>query len=205
MSRLALLLLLVLPALAACGSQTPAPASEPVPYAGMVRQPAPRVGAVTLPDAQSGEPVRLRGEPDGLLLVYLGYTLCPDVCPTTMSDVRVGLGGLSASERKRVRVAMITVDPHRDTPAVLSHYVRAFFRHGLALRTTDQRRLASVARSLGAAYRVTRKRDGTVEVMHTAFVYAVDADGRVRLQWAFGTPAASYRKDIRRLLQETPA
>jgi protein SCO1/2 len=201
-SRLALALLLVVPALSACGSETPAPAPEPAAYAGMVRDPAPRVDGTTLPDAESGDPFRFRAGRRGVLLVYFGYTQCPDVCPTTMSDVRVGLAGLSASERNRVRVAMITVDPRRDTPAVLTHYVHAFFPRGLALRTTDPRRLTAVARSFGAAYRVTRQKDGTVDVMHSAFVYAVDANGRSRLQWAFGTPAASYRKDIRRLLRE---
>lgn len=205
MSRLALVLLLVVPALTACGSKASAPAPQPAAYAGMVRDPAPRVDATTLPDAESGDPVRLRAPSRGLLLVYFGYTLCPDVCPTTMSDVRVGLGRLTKAEHRRVRVAMITVDPRRDTPAVLTHYVHAFFPRGFALRTTDRRRLAAVARDFGAAYRVTREKDGTVDVMHTAFVYAVDARGRVRLQWAFGTPAASYRKDIRRLLRETPA
>lgn len=206
MSRLALVLLLVVPALTACGSEASAPlVTEPAAYAGMVRDPAPRVDGATLPNAESGDPVRFRAASRGLLLVYFGYTLCPDVCPTTMSDVRVGLAGLSASERNRVRLAMITVDPRRDTPAVLTHYVQAFFPRGLALRTTDPRRLAAVARSFGAAYRVTREKDGTIDVMHSAFVYAVDAKGRVRLQWAFGTPAASYRKDIRRLLRESPA
>jgi protein SCO1/2 len=203
MKRIAIFLLLALPALTACGSRQAVP--EPAAYAGMVRDPAPKVDANSLPDAEGGEAVRLRAAAGGLLLVYFGYTLCPDVCPTTMSDVRVALDGLTPSQRRRVRVAMVTVDPRRDTPAVLTHYVHAFFRRGLALRTTDERLLAAVARSFGAAYRVTKEKDGTIDVMHTAYVYAVDDTGHVRLQWAFGTPARSYRQDVRQLLQETAA
>jgi protein SCO1/2 len=144
--------------------------------------------------------MRLRAMRDGLLLVYFGYTLCPDVCPTTMSDVGTALGSLGAEERRRVRVAMVTVDPERDTGPVLTHYVRAFFRDGHALRTADQVLLRRVARAFGADYGVARRPDGTVDVMHTAFVYAVDDQGRLRMQWAFGTPADALHRDIRSLL-----
>lgn len=182
--------------LAGCGGEGAA-----VEYAGMVRDPAPVVDADALPDAAtSGRPLPFRATEDGLLLVYFGYTQCPDVCPTTMGDVRTALDELDPHQRRRVQVAMVTVDPDRDTDAVLTRYVRAFFRGGHALRTADATLLARAARAFGAGYDVTKEKDGTVEVAHTAHTYAVDDEGRLRVQWAFGTPPADYLADIRTLL-----
>ena len=202
MKLLAAALVLVSLVLAGCGSQAEKPQSAAL--SGIVRDPTPVVDTATLPDvSHGGTPFPFRAGPGGLLLVYFGYTLCPDVCPTTMSDLRIALGGLPAAQRKTVRIAMITVDPHRDTPAVLTHYVHAFFPRGLALRTADPRLLARVAKTFGAAYRVTKEKDGSIDVMHTAFVYAVDDTGHLRVQWSFGTRPAAYRKDIRLLLGDT--
>jgi protein SCO1/2 len=199
MSRLLVTLLLGSLALAGCGSSTATP--EPSTLSGIVRDPAPAVDGATLPDvSHNGAPFQFRATSHGLLLVYFGYTLCPDVCPTTMSDLRIALGSLPEALRRTVQLAMITVDPRRDTSAVLTHYVHAFFPRGVALRTTDPTLLAQVAKTFGAAYRVTRTKDGGFDVMHTAFVYAVDDMGRLRVQWSFGTRPATYRKDIRLLL-----
>jgi protein SCO1/2 len=200
MSRLVVALVLGSLALAGCGSDTATP--EPSPLAGIVQEPNPVVDGETLPDVSHGStPFSFRAAPNGLLLVYFGYTQCPDVCPTTMSDVRVALGGLPAAQRRNVQVALITVDPRRDTPALLTRYVHAFFPRGLALRTTDPKLLADVAKTFGAAYSVTKAKDGGFDVMHTAFVYAVDDQGRLRVQWSFGTRPVTYRKDIRLLLE----
>lgn len=188
-------------ALAGCGSQAAAP--EPSPLSGIVQEPAPVVDAETLPDvSRSGAPFRFRATPRGLLLVYFGFTRCPDVCPTTLADLRIAMGDLTPSQRRKLRVAVITVDPDRDTPRILTRYVHAFFPRGHALRTTEPKLLASVAKAFGAAYRVTKKKDGGSDVMHTAFVYAADDAGRVRVQWSFGTSPTTYRKDMRLLLEE---
>lgn len=142
----------------------------------------------------------LRAVPNGILLVYFGYTMCPDVCPTTMSDLRLALEDLSRSDRERVQVALVTVDPERDTAAVLGRYVRHFVPDGHALRTTDAGLLREVARGFGAGYEVRRTPEGEVEVSHTAFLYAVDGDGRLVLQWAFGTRWKVLRDDVEALL-----
>ena len=168
----------------------------------MVRDPAPVVGGLELPDvSRRGEPVSLRAQSDGLLLVYFGYTQCPDVCPTTMADVREALAGLEG-QRSKVDFGMITVDPGRDTERVLTDYVQAFFPAGHALRTASPKLLARTAKAFGAGFQVGRAKDGTVEVAHTAFVYAIDAVGRIRVQWGFGTPAHAIRHDVQALLGE---
>ena len=99
---------------------------------GMTRDPEPQVDAVALPDvANGGQPFDFRAAPDALLVVYFGYTNCPDICPTTMSDLRVALGELG-DQAERVDVAMVTVDPERDTD-VLADYVQGFVPDGHAI------------------------------------------------------------------------
>lgn len=184
---------------AASGS---APAGAPASgLSGMVRDPAPRVDADPLPDAsQADAPMPLRADADGLLLVYFGYTSCPDVCPTTLSDLRVALGDLAAAERGRVRVAMVTIDPARDLDEVLTHYVQTFVPGAHALRTDDAALLERVADRFGASYGVERGANGAIEVSHTAFLYAVDDAGLLRLQWPFGTKADAVTRDVQSLL-----
>ena len=116
MKRFWLLVVLAV-AVAACG--------EPRELAGFVRTPAPSVATTSLPDVASGEQFDFVAPEDGLLLVYFGYTSCPDVCPTTLADVRTALGRLG-EDADRVELVMATVDPDRDTPERLAHYVRWF-------------------------------------------------------------------------------
>ena len=176
------------------------------PYAGMV-PPAPLdVGALSLPDAaDDGRPLALHAAPGGLLLVFFGFTHCEDVCPLTMAELRSAVAALPAADRPRIRVAFVTVDPKRDTAAVLTGYVRGFFPSGAALRSEDDAALRAVATAFSAAYDVRRGDGGDVEVLHTDFVYAVDADGRVVVQWPYGTPTADITADLGAILAATPA
>ena len=181
-----------------CGGAT----SDAPKLHGYVRTPSLDVGGVTLPDVRPGGSERspMRASPDGLLLVYFGYTSCPDVCPTTLSDIEVALGELRAAARERVRVAMVTIDPARDLGEVLTHYVQTFVPGAHALRTEDAALLARVADRFGASYSVERGESGAIEVSHTAFVYAVDDAGLLRLQWPFGTTPVAFARDVRALL-----
>lgn len=178
--------------LVACGTDQPT---------GIIRDPAPEVGHLSLPDL-SGTEAHLTGPDDGFLLVYFGYTSCPDICPTTMADVRSAFGELGA-DADRFTVAMITIDPERDTADNLDHYVKVFFPTGMGLRTDDSSALREVADTFGADYGVETKEDGEVVVSHTAFLYAVDDEGRIRLQWPYGTTPADMAHDFRLLLEST--
>ena len=167
---------------------------------GYTLDPAPQVGGLSLPDAAAGEaPMSLRAGSGGLLLVFFGYTNCPDVCPLTMSEIRRALGDLG--EPDRVQVAMVTVDPARDTAQVLTSFVRSFVPDGHALRTTDDAELRSIADTLGVSYSVTTASDGRVEVAHTGSVFVVDSTGEVRLVWTFGTTADDMSADLAALLE----
>ena len=194
-----LLLALIAVVVAACGGSTSGQTDTAPQYSGIVRTPPPVVDGTPLPDvARDGAPTTLRGQGrDGILLVYFGYTRCPDVCPTTLADLRTALKPLSGDLRKRITVAMITIDPKRDTPAMLTHYLRSFIPDGIPLRTMDDAQLQKVAKDFAAAYKVTTNAAGETDVVHTAFVYAIGPDGRLIVQWPFGTTSDVINHDLR--------
>lgn len=179
----------------ACGSP------EPAELSGFVRSPLPVVAGVSLPDAgRGGEPLTMAAADDEVLVVYFGYTSCPDVCPTTMADLRSALGKLDPADARRVDVAMATIDPGRDTDEVITAYVHAFFPEGHGLRTTDDEALRAAADAFGASYTVTTNGAGAVEVSHTGHLYAVDDEGRIQVTWPFGTKSDELAADLRILL-----
>jgi protein SCO1/2 len=182
----------------ACGDDGGA---EREALAGIVREPAPDVSAIALPDATAGgEPLVMQADPGDLLVVYFGYTSCPDVCPTTMSDLRSALRELTTDEQARVDVAMVTIDPARDTGELLTAYVRTFVDDAHALRTEDDSQLRRAADAFGADYSVTQSANGEPEVAHSAWVYVVDDQGHMPLQWSFGTPSEDIANDLHVLL-----
>jgi protein SCO1/2 len=182
--------------LAACGSAPAAPS-------GIVRDPPPDVGEVSLPDASAGgAPFVIKPAPGRLLLVYFGFTSCPDVCPTTLADVRRALQDLEPELAARVELAMITVDPGRDDGERLTAYAHTFVPGAHALRTDDPAQLAAAAEAFGASYEVTTNEGGQVEVGHTAFLYAVDAAGHIRITWPFGIRHGDIENDLRYLFDQ---
>ena len=157
---------------------------------GLTRDPEPQVDGTALPDvADGGAPFALRAPEGGLLLVYFGYTNCPDVCPTTLADVKVARGDLG-DDADRVSLAMVTVDPDRDTP-VLAEYVRSFVPDAHALATDDPAALQAVAGPFGVSYRVATMPNGTIEVAHSSYLFAVDDTGKLVLSWPVGADAAT--------------
>ena len=166
-------------------------------FAGFVREPAPDVSALSLPDTSTDDDLTLRARPGGLLMVYFGYTNCPDYCPTTMSELKIALR--RAGEPAAVNVAMVTVDPDRDGP-ILADYVGSFFPGGHALVTYDDALLAEVAAPFGASYLVSTDDDGSVEVAHSTALYAVDDTGRLVMTWPFGIDIDEMAADIKDLL-----
>lgn len=195
-SWVVLVLSLVVFTASACGTD------EAAPYAGYQRQPIPTVGDQTLPTVD-GEAYQMTGPDDGLLLVYFGYTSCPDICPTTLADLRVALGEIG-DDAERVEVAMVTIDPEVDEGEVLESYVQSFIPDSVALRTTDESVLRPVAAAFGADYGKDQELEAQGEdgVFHTTALYAVTADGELILTWSFGTPSDALAADLERLLNE---
>jgi protein SCO1 len=124
---------------------------------------------------QNSKPITdqdMKGKP---FLVFFGYTHCPDVCPTTLFEISEVLRALGP-QAKDVRALFISVDPERDTPAVLKDYLSSFDPHLIGV-TGDTAAIASVEK----AYRVYAKKvplkDGGYNMDHTALVYLMDKEG----------------------------
>lgn len=166
---------------------------------GIVREPYPYVGDVVFPDtANGGTDFVTSAADEEILVVYFGYTTCPDVCPTTMADLRSALRDLG-EDADRVSVAMITIDPNRDVPDTLANYVHTFFDDGHSLRSTDAQVLEQAADRYGASFSVAARDDGLFDVEHSAFLYVVDSDGHLVVQWPFGMESEDMANDLRYL------
>jgi protein SCO1/2 len=190
----------VLLGLAACGGD-----DATREYVGYRQSPGQQVGAVSLPDASAGgADFTFAAEPGHLLIAYFGYTSCPDVCPTTLSGLRQALRDLG-DDAARVDLAMVTIDPARDTDDVLTGYVQSFVDGAHALRTDDDTALRAAADAFGASYLVTTAADGKVEVAHSGAMYVVDPSGTVTLTWPFGVSSDDIRGDLAQLFDEYAA
>ena len=196
---------------AACGGSTTAtstPTTAGAGFTGVVRTQPIQVGDVTLPEetpgVAAGTTFPFRAKPGELLIAYFGYTSCPDVCPTTLAN-------LNAARKKvgpdagRVDLAMVTVDPERDTASVLDGYLRHFADRYHVLRTTDPAQLQAAEEVFGASSSVTKTGDGKVEVTHTGTAYVVDEHGTVLVEWPFGITTDDMANDLRVALAKVGA
>lgn len=182
--------------LGACGGS----ADEPATLSGVVRDPAPVVDAVALPSlSQPGESVQFRADAGNVQVVYFGFTHCPDVCPTTLADLAVALRKLEPEQADKIDVVVVTVDPDRDLD-ILDGYVTSFVPDGTAAGTDDVDALLAAAEPFGASWDVRTLDDGTVEVDHTGFLYAVDDTGHLVLTWQFGATSDDMASDLDTLL-----
>lgn len=197
---------------AACGSgddtSATTVAGEDTELSGITRPEPLDVGDVTVPDATTGGAggdFAMKAAPGELLVAYFGYTSCPDICPTTLADLRTAFEQVGPAAADGVDVAMVTVDPERDTGRKLSNYLGSFFDRYHALREPDPDRLAEIEAPFGASSQVVHQDDGTVEVGHTAITYVVDDTGQVLVEWPFGTEPDAIAGDLEVLLERQQA
>lgn len=140
-----------------------------------------------------------RGE---VVLLFFGYTHCPDMCPTTMAKLGEAVRLLGA-DQDRVQVLFVTVDPKRDTPQVLARYVPAFHQAFLGLYG-NERETAATAKEFKVYYQVQAPGEsGFYTVDHSGPVYAFDRNGRLRLFIRPEAGAQSIAHDLRVLLGES--
>ncbi|MDO8298631.1 SCO family protein [Lacisediminimonas sp.] len=133
------------------------------------------------------------------VLMFFGYTQCPDVCPTTMSEMAEVMKQLGP-DAERLQVLFVTVDPERDTAAVLRNYVPGFDPRFLGM-TGDIAALDKVAKEFRVFYqKVPGKQPGSYTMDHTAGSYVFDAKGRIRLFVRHGQGAEPIAHDIKQLL-----
>jgi protein SCO1/2 len=137
-----------------------------------------------------------------VVVLFFGYTHCPDVCPTTLAELAQVMKKLGA-DADRVQVLFVTVDPERDTPAVLAQYVPAFDPRFLGLYG-DAAATRRAAKEFKVFYEIRKgATPGEYTVDHSAGTYVIDTRGRLRLFVGYGRIGADdLTADIRTLLRE---
>lgn len=137
-----------------------------------------------------------------LVVLFFGFTQCPDVCPTTMGEVAEAKR-LMGADGARVQGLFVTVDPERDTPEVLKAYMQNFDPSFLALRGTPEQ-LATVAKEYKVYYKKVPGATPTSYSMdHSAASYVYDAQGRLRLYTRYGTGPQALASDLQLLLKSS--
>ncbi|HYD78744.1 MAG TPA: SCO family protein [Paucimonas sp.] len=147
----------------------------------------------------NGKPRTLADFKGKAVVVFFGFTQCPDVCPTTMAEMSAVMKELGPLADK-VQVLFVTVDPERDTQELLSKYVPAFDARFLGLRG-DLEATKKVAQDFKVFYqKVPGKEPGSYTMDHTAGSYVFDPQGRIRLFVRHGQGAAPIVQDLKQLL-----
>ena len=187
---------MVLCALAGCGLRG-RPSLHPV------RGLLPRL-AFTLVDANTGTTVSAQSFEDKIVLLYFGYTHCPDVCPATLTKLAAAVRALGASRAAAVRILFVTVDPRRDSVRQLRTYAAAFGPQVVALRGTKDQ-----IDALAARYRVTYgfgapDPAGDYDVRHSSAVFLFDGSGHARLLAEPAAKTADITAELRELLGTIP-
>jgi protein SCO1/2 len=151
---------------------------------------------------QNGQPVTATDYRDDVVLLYFGYTQCPDECPTTLTMLANALHTLGP-RASRVRVLFVSVDPRRDTTAVLKRYVSNFGPQFVGLRG-DQSELITLSKRYRIAYHYEQAdKDGNYEVDHSSAIFVFDRRGRARLLGQSDNTPQQVASDLRRLLAST--
>lgn len=145
----------------------------------------------------TGRPRSLADSRGKVVLLFFGFTHCPDVCPTTLAEA-AGAMRLLGDQAERVQVLFITLDPERDTPALLARYVPAFDARFLGLHGSPETIAATAKAFRVVAQKVGEGDDYTID--HTAGSYLYDPQGRVRLFAPYGSSAEALAADLQALL-----
>jgi protein SCO1/2 len=155
--------------------------------------------ALTRADGSSFQLSGMRGK---IVLLFFGYTSCPDVCPTTLAELNQALRKLSNDDASRVQVVFVTVDPNRDTPERMQLYVNHFNPGFIGLSGT-QDELSKVWDAYGVFRQVSQGSSAAGELIdHTARVTMIDGKGNLRVSFGVDTPVEDIVYDLKLALKE---
>jgi len=149
--------------------------------------------------AANGRKVTETSFPDKWLVIYFGYTLCPDACPTALNAIAVTLAKLGPLAAK-VQPLFVTVDPKRDTPQVIADYVKAFDPRLIGLSGTEAQ-TAAAAKAFHVYYRVRELGGGEYAIDHSSFIYIVNPSGKVVELLTGNLPAPAMTAALRDLVK----
>lgn len=195
-SQLVTIFLVSLPLLFGC-------ASDSTSLMGMTRESPLEVGLASLPEVSTSSDMEtsftFKAESNQLLVVFFGYTMCPDICPTSLSDFRAALRRMG-SNSDRIDLAFVTVDPERDTAEKLIPFLSTYASRFHAIRTTDFSLLKSVQDKFLVRSSVTTDESGYVQVTHTGTAFVVNSSGQVVSELPFGIGPDGMENDFTVLL-----
>ncbi len=137
-----------------------------------------------------------------VVVVFFGFTQCPDVCPTTMAEL-AQVKKLLGADGEKLQAVFVSVDPERDTPEILKAYMGNFDPSFVALRPTPAQ-LADMAKDFKVFYkRVDGKAPGSYSMDHTAGSYVFDGNGKIRLFTRYGSGAEMLASDVKLLINDS--
>lgn len=135
-----------------------------------------------------------------VVVLFFGFTHCPDACPTTLAELATVARELG-SDAQRMQVLVVTVDPERDTPEVLRQYVPSFNPDFLGLYGTPQE-TAAAAKEFKVYFQKQPQPGGSYSVDHSAGTFILDREGKLRLFGQYGVGAKALSHDVQLLLKE---
>lgn len=149
----------------------------------------------------NGQPRSIKDFAGKIVVMFFGYTQCPDVCPTSMAEL-AEVKKLLGKDGERLQGLFVTMDPERDTPAVLKEYMGNFDPTFLALYTTPEK-LEALAKDYKVYFKKVAGKTATSYTMdHSAGSYVYDTQGKLRLYTRYGSGAPALAADIKLLLQQ---
>lgn len=136
-----------------------------------------------------------------VVVMFFGYTQCPDICPTTLTEMQQAMA-LLGPQADKVQVLFVTVDPQRDTAEILKQYVPAFDSRFMGLRPADEAALEKVTKDFKIYYKqVPGLSPGSYTMDHTAGSYAFDPEGHLRLYIKHAQGPETLAQDLKELLK----
>jgi protein SCO1/2 len=169
---------------------------------GIIQSPLQPKPNFTLTDT-SGQPFNLQQDTAGdVTLLYFGYTHCPDICPTQMADMAIGLSKLSTSVRSHIKVVFVTTDPNRDTPNVIRQWLNNFNPSFIGLTGTTAQIEAAEASMGMPPTTVEPLGNGNYSVDHAAWVTAFTEDNMAHVIYPAGITPSVWSHDLPRLVNQ---
>ncbi len=174
--------------------------SQPYSFHGSVIEPPIPAPPIELNRAD-GTMYRLSDRQGKIILIFFGYTTCPDFCPATMAEMKRVKADLAAFA-DRLDVVFITVDPQRDTPERIHAYATGFDPQFIGLSGSEEE-LSPIWKAYGV-YRQIQEGQSALGYLvdHSTRVYLIDPSGNLRLTFSYGTPPQDIAADIRQILKE---
>ncbi len=176
--------------------------SEAYQFNGGEISPPAAAPALELSD-QNGEAFTIAQDEGNVSLIYFGYTTCPDLCPTTLNDFAIVKEELGEEAASDVDFIMVTFDPERDTQARMKEYLNFFDPEFIGLRGDDAQTQQFLKDYGVTVNRVDYPNSSTGYLLdHTALIYVIDKEGRLRLTYPYGTDPLMIAEDVQHLVME---